>query len=360
MEEKKVVREIDIIGLTLKVFKNKKSLYFSVGIATVIGLVVALCTPKTYTASVILAPEMSSGGIGLGSTLSSMASTFGFDIDTKSNMDAIYPEIYPEIFESVDFLKEIYTVPVRLYNDNTTRTYIEHLSKDLKMPFWDYPQYWLSLALRKPEPTVKGQTEDFVDPFRITKLDAEICEGISKSISCVIDKKTSEISISFTDQDPMVAAIVVDTLQHRLQAYITDYRTKKARIDYEYYEKLANEAYAEYKATETAYSTYSDSHRNAVISSVTSQRDALENKMNNAFSAYSTMCNLRDQAKAKIQERTPAFTMIQSAKMPHKPSSRPKIVTLFIFMFVGLLVDVAWVGFGEKLYLKRKQAKEQA
>lgn len=42
-------------------------------------------------------------------------------------------------------------------------------------------------------------------------------------------QKTSVISISVMDQDPMVAAILADTLQSRLQQYITEYRTKKQK-----------------------------------------------------------------------------------------------------------------------------------
>ena len=70
--------------------------------------------------------------------------------------------------------------------------------------------------------------------------------------------------------------------------------------------------------------------------------------MSEAYSAYASMKQMREQAKAKIQERTPAFTIIQSPMMQHKPSSRPRIVTLLIFLFLGGIADAIWVLWSRK------------
>ena len=35
-------------------------------------------------------------------------------------------------------------------------------------------------------------------------------------------------------QDPLAAAIVADSAVHKLQEYITDYRTRKAKQDYDF------------------------------------------------------------------------------------------------------------------------------
>jgi LPS O-antigen subunit length determinant protein (WzzB/FepE family) len=43
-------------------------------------------------------------------------------------------------------------------------------------------------------------------------------------------------------------------------------------------------------------------------------------------------------AKAKVQERTPAFTIVQEASVPVKHSSTPKIVTLIVWMILGFLL----------------------
>ena len=52
-------------------------------------------------------------------------------------------------------------------------------------------------------------------------------------------------------------------------------------------------------------------------------------------------------AKAKVQEQTPVFSIIQGATVPLKPSSMPRSFLVIIYMFVGVLADAAWI-----LYLR--------
>ena len=233
MEDKKHSKEIDVIALVTIVLKEWKTLLRFMIVAAILGLIIALSTPREYTSEVVLAPELSSGGIGMSGSLADIASSFGVDLGKKSSIDAIYPELYPDIFSSTDFILNLFDVPVRLKDDPTTRTYLKHLLKDTKKPFWEYPKIWVSSILKKQEEPGKGKSQK--DPYRLSEIDSKLCEKIGQAMICLIDKKTSEITISFTDQDPMVAAIMADTLQHRLQNYITEYRTKKARTDYEYY-----------------------------------------------------------------------------------------------------------------------------
>lgn len=343
MEEKKKIREIDVMALVGKVWKEKKLLAGYVCVFAVIGVIVALSTPREYTAETILAPEMSSGGLGLSSNLADMASTFGIKLDKKSSVDALYPELYPDIFASTDFVRNLYDVKVRLKKDNTVRTFYEHITKDLKTPFWRLPGIWLSEMMKERDNGAGGGGQE--DVYKISRDDAEICEGISQSILCLVDKKTSEITISYTDQDPLVASIIVDTLQRRLQEYITDYRTKKARIDYEYYKKLVAQMKTEFYKARDRYVVYADANQDLLLQSYVQKNEELENDMQQKFDSYKSVMASMQQAKAKIQEETPAFTIIQRPMMPHKPSSRPKIVTLLLFIILGVAVDAVWVLF---------------
>ena len=92
------MKEIDVISVIKKVFSNRKSLIISLIAGSIAGIIIALSVPKQYSSDVVLAPEMSSGGLGLSDNLADMASSFGIDLSsTGKNMDALYPEIYPEI-----------------------------------------------------------------------------------------------------------------------------------------------------------------------------------------------------------------------------------------------------------------------
>ena len=103
-KENKKTNEIDLIALFKVVLKQKKIMGFCIGISACIGVIVALSLPKAYTSRVILAPEISASSLGMNSSLADMASSFGIDLNNKSSMDAIYPEIYPTLMTSNDFI----------------------------------------------------------------------------------------------------------------------------------------------------------------------------------------------------------------------------------------------------------------
>lgn len=352
MEEKKVHKEIDVVSLIIKILKEWKTLLVFIIISAIWGVVVALSTPREYTSEVVLAPELSSGGLGMTDNIADLASNFGVDLGTKSNMDAIYPELYPDIFSSTDFLLKLFNVPVRLKDDSKTRTYLEHILHDSKIQFWKYPLIWLESLLKKPEMAGKGKSEK--DPYRLSKIDSDLCKGISGSIVCLIDKKTSEITISFTDQDPMVAAIMVDTLQNRLQNYITEYRTKKARDDYEYYKKMTAESKKQYEKAQRDYASFSDSNTDLLLQSYRTKAEQLENEMQLQYNVYSQMSSQMKTAEAKVQERTPAFIVIQNAYMPVLPSNH-RSKTVFIYLILGIMADAAWVLYLKNVWKIRKK-----
>ncbi len=351
MEQEKKTREIDIVALITKVVEKKKQLAIVFIVSAVIGVIVALCTPKSYTAEVILAPEVSSGGINLSESLSDMVSSFGIDLGTKSSIDAIYPEIYPIVFASNNFILDLFDIKVTLLEENVTKTYRQHIEQDTPTPFWRYPSVLISKLLA-PKENKKGNG---IDVFHLTKKEESIVKFIRGSIACVVDKKTNVITINVTDYDRQVAAIVADTLQRRLQDYIIGYRTKKANHDLTYYQKLAKESKAEYDLSQKKYTSYCDAHMGITLASIEARRAELENEMQAKFNIYTQMNAQVQQAKAKVQENTPVFTLIQTSTVPNKASSIPRSFIVLLFIVLGMIVNALWVLYGQEIMKNMKK-----
>lgn len=351
--EKKESREIDIIASVVKVLKEWKLLCTVCAIAGVVGVIVALSTQRKYTTEVLMAPEASDASSSLGS-LSSMGSMLGLNLGSMMSSDAIYPEIYPDILATTDFNVALFNVPVTPLDSVNSRPYYKHLLKSRKTPFWGYPMLWLGklMELIKNDKTnVLGKE---IDPFRLTQKEMDMIEWISSNITAVVDKKTSVITLSVTDVDPQVSALMADTVMQRLQDYITLYRTKKARHDLKYIKELYDQAKDEYIEAQKKYVQAFDANKNIILKSVNSNIENLENEMQLKLSVYTETAQQLQLAKAKVQEQTPAFTVLQSASIPVRPSSTPKAVIVLIFVFLGGLLDAAWVLFLRDIYHKRK------
>lgn len=344
------MKEIDIVGTILKVFKEPKLLGKILIASAILGVIVALAKPKEYTAFVTLAPEVT--GMGMSQSLGNIASAVGFDLGgANPSTDAIYPDIYPNVFASNDFVLDLFDIQVTQLNDTTPRRYYDHLVFDKKIPFWSYPSIWIAELLTAPE---EGGTAT-INPFKLSKTQDGVCNLIKKNIHCQIDKETNVITINVTDFDPQVAAIMADTVQVRLQQYITVYRTKKARNDLEFAQTIFDEAYADYIVAQKAYNRYAEANTDVIIPSYKSQLEDLENEMQLKYNLYNQAATQLQTAKTKVQERTPAFTIVQNSTVPIRASSTPRSVIVILFMFLGFMADAIWVVFGRALVAKLRK-----
>lgn len=73
-------------------------------------------------------------------------------------------------------------------------------------------------------------------------------------------------------QDPLAAAIVADSAVHKLQEYITDYRTRKAKQDFDFQLSLCEQYQKEYFAAQQEYAKFADANRNVILQTVTSEK----------------------------------------------------------------------------------------
>lgn len=352
MEETRKTKEIDIVGIIKNVLKEPKTLVVFIATFSLLGLIIALNKPKTYTSNVVLAPEIANAS-GVSQSISDMASNFGIDLGGKSSgIDAIYPDIYPDVLSSTDFIKRLFEIKVRTKeNPNNSITY-ESYCKEKAKSFSLGKMLKGLFAFLKKDNTYGGSTGK--DPFWISKEDEGLCNAIRNSTTCLIDKKTNIITIGYTDNDPLVSAIMVDTIQHRLQEYITNYKTKKSRNDVKYYQELFVTSKQDYIKARQIYANYADANEEIILESFRAKRDELENDMQLKYNIYTQVANQLQAAKAKLQESTPAFVVIQTSKMPNEASSTPRMYIIIFFCIIGLIADAFWITF-----LKNKLKKDK-
>ena len=222
-------------------------------------------------------------------------------------------------------------------------SYYDYLSKEQKAPWWSQGiKAFFSLFSSKEEDEVSK-----VNKFRLTKDQTEIVKAIDKKVVCDVDKKTMVITINVTDQDPVIAATMADTVKTRLQNFITDYRTSKSRVDLEYNKKIYAETKARYEKARQLYAEFMDHNRDIILQTVRQKQTDLENEMQLQYNAYQQVAAQLLAAEAKVQEETPAFTTLQSATVPVKKSGPKRAQMCLIFVFLAFLGTTAWILYKE-------------
>ena len=330
-----------------KIFKDllkHKTLYYKVlPVAFILAAIYALGLPNYYTCQVKLSPELS-GKAGGTSGLASLAKSFGVNLGTGgAGTEALFPTLYPDLMNSVDFKTSLFPVKVTRMDDNKTFTYYDYLMKEQKAPWWANARKTFFSLFSAPKPV----EEQPVDPFQLTMEQTDIVKAINQNVVCDVDKKTFVITINVTDQDPLICATLADSVKTRLQKFITDYRTSKARVDYEYNLKLSREAKAKYEQARDRYVVYADSHRNVSSQTAQTKEADLQAEMQMQQSIYQQVVAQLQQAEMKVQEDTPAFTTLQSATVPVLKAGPKRAQMCLIFLFLAFLGTTGWILYKE-------------
>jgi uncharacterized protein involved in exopolysaccharide biosynthesis len=335
--------KIDIISIIKILLKKKRTFAVTSAIGLIVGVIIAFSLPKTYKTEVILAPEINSSN-GLSGNLSDLASMVGVNLNSNnvgSGVDAIYPELYPQIINSTPFLTSMFNVHVNS-DDNSIKnvTLYQYLESYQKMPWWTKIIIGIKglFTSRKLSNNISK-----INDFKLTIEQDGIAQQIRRMIQCNVDKKTSIITISVIAQNAVISAALADTVQSKMQQYITEYRTKKARKDLAYAQKLYDEAKTQYVRSQEQYGSYSDANTDVVLQSFKSKQDEMENEMQLRYNIYTQCVQQLQIAKAKVQERTPAFTEIQPATVPNKKDGPKRMTIIFGFIMFAVVLTIFYV-----------------
>ena len=349
--------EIDLMDLLRKVIGIRKKIYKAAGIGLIIGVIVAISIPKQYTVEVTLSPEM---GNSKGGGLSGLAASFlGSGVTMGDGTDALNASLSADIVSSTPFLLELSAmeIPISKNEVMTLNTYLDEETS----PWWSYVIGFPGMviggvkSLFTEEDEIASFDKTSQGAIELSKKDSRKITTLKKMIAASVDKKTSMTSISVTFQDPKVAAVVADSVVKKLQEYIIDYRTFKAKEDCIYLEKLFKERQQEYYASQKKYADYLDSHDNLILQSVRAEQERLQNDMSLAYQVYSQVASQLQVARAKVQEEKPVFAVVEPAVVPLEPSGTSRKIYVLAFIFLSVCIVIFWNLFGKDFLNKFKE-----
>ena len=309
-------------------------------IAGIAGVVIAFSIPKTYKSTAELVAETpEEGGTGGAAKLASLA---GFNLGGSG--EAIGPDLYPNVMSSNAFLVDLLDVEVSTVDNSFHGTYNEYLAEHTKSPWWARVTLWIKSIFKSSSPSSISKSNYKINPEYMTLEESMLIGGLKGTIQCD-NGSDGLINITVRAQDPKVAKVMVDSATAKLQKFITDYRTNKARVDLAYYQELEKETLARYKEAQKKYALFCDSHKELSLKSYVVEQQSLENDLQLTFSTYSQMKEQVQLALAKVQERTPAFTVINASTVAPIAESPKKKLILAGILFCTLVATLGWIYF---------------
>lgn len=343
------ISEIDLVTLFHKLIRKRKSLYKAIGAGIIAGAIIGFSLPKTYQVDVSLSPE---SGVSATSGLSGIASMFGLgNASAGFGEDALTFNMFPKIVKTNPFALEMLQIPIQTQKGDSIVLF-DYLDTE-KKPWWSHIMEAPRMLVEGIKSLFKEEQKDSVkviDPFRLTPEQNGRIGMLKKILEVETDKKSNMTKITVSLQDPLAAAIVADSAVHKLQEYITDYRTRKAKQDYDFQLSLCEQYKKEYFEAQQEYAKFADANRNVILQTVTSEKERLQKNLTLAEQIYSQSMGQLQVLRGKVQEAKPVFAVVEPATVPLVPASPKKMLIIIAFAFLAFVFESAWILFGKDIY----------
>ncbi|GAB3576066.1 Wzz/FepE/Etk N-terminal domain-containing protein [Spirosoma luteolum] len=303
-----------------------------------LGIAYAFSKPNLYTSEVTVMPEIAAKSGGSLSGLGSIAGLAGISLDNVSGTDAVRPDLYPRVLQSVPFALDLLKRPVYVKKTKATVSLRQFMEANAS-----------GGLLKSFSGLFSGGSngQDISDPanfskaIQLTKEDSELVKKLTTDVSGVYDKKTGVLTITVTQEDPVVAATVARLSLEYLTNYVTAYRTEKARGQVAFLNRQVGEAKKRYQAAELALSAYRDQNRSLYLNTAKIDEQRLQADYLLTQSVYNDLSKQLEQSRIKVQEETPVFKVLEPATIPLLKSGPKRTVMMLVGLVLGALAGVS-------------------
>ena len=355
--------EIDLLALAKTVWNGRKTVLKAILIAGPLGIVIALLSPKEYTATTTIVPQTSSPTSKLGG-LSSLAAMAGFNLDAASGSESLSPMVYPQIVSSVPFQLDLMNTkftfsevnhPVTLYEYFTNIVQPDILSLVAKYTV-DLPGVIITAIKGDSNPKTISNEKG---PLSLTTDQEMVRKIIDRNVSITLDSKQGYITLQASFPEALLSAQVADQARELLQKYVTQFKIEKASNKLAFIEERYVEKKNDFEKAQILLARFRDQNRNVSSMVACTEEERLLGEYTIALNVYNELAKQQETAKIQVKEETPNFFVVQPAVVPTKKSKPKRHMILVVSLFLGCIAGIGWI-FGQQFYtdLKNNWNKE--
>ena len=326
--------EIDLVEVIRKLWKNRKLIIKITVVFMVIGVLVALFSPKEYSAGCTMVPQ--SGDKKASGGLSGLASMVGINLGSMGGGEVLAPTIYPKILASIPFKKELMATPLK---------------------FEEYEQFSLFGVIKKytiglpgviigairGEDTTQIMTEQGSAIQSLSKDEKEVAEILDRIVSLNVNDKDGYVQLSASLPEPLAVAQLAQQAQKLLQEYITRFKIEKVQSNLDFVQKQYDKAKERYEVRQDELAKFRDANKGFVSAVAKTREDMLTNEYNLAYNVYSELAKQLEQAEIAVNETTPILTVVEPVVVPVERSKPKRGLICVLFTFLGGFAGVGVV-----------------
>lgn len=286
-----------------------------------LAIIVCAGIPKTYSSQVKIADEHYETDLLLG--LNNIAAWAKTGISDHKGLRM--PEVYYRLVTSPSFAEEMSRVNVSCYHTD----YYHYILNHHQLSWW--------------ERMGRGLSKDTLSEKE------RVLAVIHGNIRSKVSSKYGTTTMQVTDQDPLVAAMLVDSVRAHLQRHLADYSRRRAVRDLVTSANKMERARQDYEKARDAYASYRDTHNDLTSVRASSVENHLLSEYEKAFNTYTKEQEQYIRAKALVDKFSFKFVVLKNATVPLDPSGPQVIGYVSSFLFLAT-VFISWLILGLRTY----------
>ena len=336
---------IDLIALLKQIYQGRRLIILSAFVAAILGVVVALATPNTYTSGATFIPQ-TGGDSKPSSSLSGLASLAGISLGGMSGGSDIPPTLYPQIISSIPYKFDLLDESIEVSGSAISLgNYLRDDSGSsvlgtLKKYTIGLPGTILS-ALRGS--SSEGTSEAQGEIYQISEDDRKLFEALNTKLILSLNEKEGFVTLEFSDEDKFVAAQVAERAKELLQERIIAFKNQSARELLDFTTKQYQDNKISYEELQDSIAIFKDQNLNISSSLYQNRLDRLERELNIASSVVEQLASQVEQAKLQVNKDTPVFTIIEPVTVPFERSAPKRSLIVVIWTFLGVVLSTGFV-----------------
>jgi len=335
---------IDLVALLKQIYAGRKFIILSAISSSILGVIIALAMPNTYTSGSTFIPQ-TGGEVKAPSGLSGLASLAGINLSDMGGGSEIPPTLYPQITNSVPFRKELLGMGITVgVFEGTLETYLKETYFSESSILGTLKKYTIEL----PSLLLKSfRTDDLnLDSsglYQISEVDQDLFEYLNEKLSLALNETEGFITLSFSDENKLIAAQVADRAKELLQERIIDFKSQSARELLTFTFGQFEENKASYEKLQDSIAVFKDQNLNISSSLYQNRLDRLVRELNIASSVVEQLATQLEQAKLQVNKDTPVFTVIEPVSVPFEKSAPKRSLIAVIWTFLGVVLSTGYI-----------------
>lgn len=309
--------EIDLIEVIAKLWHRRKTILRFILFFLIAGTALAFLLPRKYTAQCTLGLESEDRTTRI--SVEGMSAFQSMNVGDVRNTRVVSPAMYPDIFFSVPFQKELIYSPLYVNEQGEPVTFYNYL-----------------VSSEDEEAMLVQKAANGVE--QLTSGERQCLAYLKKALTINVNNKEGNLKIAVDMPDARMAAQLVQQAQVMLQRYIAKFRIAKAQAALDFIEERYIEVKSELEQKQKALVKFREEHQNYSSIQLETEEKILTNDYELFFGLYSDIVKQREKARIQVKEDMPTLTVIEPVLEPTAPSKPHRALILAVSLLLGLLV----------------------